>query len=117
MTVSAQTDPDFAFAGLETPAKPVHAAAARAADPLGALAALEGTWKGHGFNAIWRPHHPAAQDRFLELACPDASGAAGRHGVCATASDECSSPLADVTGSGRSERRHFLLVWREPKKW
>jgi hypothetical protein len=27
-----------------------------------------GTWKGHGFNAIWRPHHPAdQQDRFLEL--------------------------------------------------
>jgi hypothetical protein len=68
MTVTAQADPDFAFAGLETPAKPVEAAAvaARAADPLGALAALEGTWEGHGFNAIWRPHHPG-QDRFLEL--------------------------------------------------
>ena len=37
-------------------------------DPLGALAGLLGTWKGHGFNAIWRPHQPASQqDRFLEL--------------------------------------------------
>jgi hypothetical protein len=35
-------------------------------DPLGPLAALPGTWKGHGFNTIWRPHH-RAQDRFLEL--------------------------------------------------
>jgi hypothetical protein len=66
--VTAQTDPDFAFAGLDTPAvPPAHAAAAGAADPLGALAALEGTWKGHGFNAIWRPHHSGGQDRFLEL--------------------------------------------------
>jgi hypothetical protein len=38
------------------------------ADPLGPLAQLPGTWKGHGFNAIWRPHHPKnPQDRFLEL--------------------------------------------------
>jgi hypothetical protein len=38
------------------------------ADPLGPLAQLPGTWKGHGFNAIWRPHHPhIPQDRFLEL--------------------------------------------------
>jgi hypothetical protein len=37
-------------------------------DPLGPLAQLPGTWKGHGFNAIWRPHHPhLQQDRFLEL--------------------------------------------------
>jgi hypothetical protein len=35
-------------------------------DPLGPLAALPGTWKGHGFNTIWRPHHKV-QDRFLEL--------------------------------------------------
>ena len=25
-------------------------------DPLGPLAALAGTWQGHGFNTIWRPH-------------------------------------------------------------
>jgi hypothetical protein len=36
------------------------------ADPLGPLAHLPGTWKGHGFNTIWRPHH-LQQDRFLEL--------------------------------------------------
>ncbi len=71
MTAVTQTDPDFAFAGLATPEAPrpeaVQALAA-GADPLGALAALAGTWKGHGFNAIWRPHHPAnQQDRFLEL--------------------------------------------------
>ena len=75
MTVGAQTDSDFAFAGLDTPEAPAVAAAAvaeGAPDPLGALAALEGTWKGHGFNAIWRPHHPAsAQDRFLELNMTD----------------------------------------------
>jgi hypothetical protein len=35
-------------------------------DPLGPLAALAGTWKGTGFNTIWRPHHQV-QDRFLEL--------------------------------------------------
>ena len=79
MTVTAQTDPDFAFAGLDTPAAPTAEAAAAAAapaadgapDPLGPLAGLEGTWKGHGFNAIWRPHHPASQDRFLELNLTD----------------------------------------------
>jgi hypothetical protein len=33
---------------------------------------LDGTWIGHGFNAIWRPHHPVAQsDRFLELNVTD----------------------------------------------
>jgi hypothetical protein len=35
-------------------------------DPLGPLAALPGTWKGTGFNTIWRPHFKK-QDRFLEL--------------------------------------------------
>ena len=68
MTAITRTDPDFAFAGLDTPEAP--AAAIRALggpDPLGALAGLEGTWKGHGFNAIWRPHNPPSQDRFLEL--------------------------------------------------
>jgi hypothetical protein len=73
VTVTAQTDPDFAFAGLSTPAAlPPEAPGLAAADPLGALGALEGTWKGHGFNAIWRPHHPfQAQDRFLELNMTD----------------------------------------------
>jgi hypothetical protein len=36
------------------------------ADPLGPLAQLPGTWTGHGFNTIWRPH-TGAHDRFLEL--------------------------------------------------
>jgi hypothetical protein len=68
MTAGAQTDPDFAFAGLATPEAQTFRANAAGPDPLGALAGLLGTWKGHGFNAIWRPHHPASpQDRFLEL--------------------------------------------------
>src|SRR3954447_2728141 len=74
VTVTARTDPDFAFAGLNTPAAlpPGATRLAAGADPLGALGALEGTWKGHGFNAIWRPHHPAdPQDRFLELNMTD----------------------------------------------
>ncbi len=38
------------------------------ANQLGPLAQLPGTWTGHGFNTIWRPHHPSSpQDRFLEL--------------------------------------------------
>src|SRR3954451_5395998 len=71
MTAGTQTDSDFAFAGLATPeVEPAEHIQALAAgpDPLGALAGLQGTWKGHVFNAIWRPHHPAdQQDRFLEL--------------------------------------------------
>jgi hypothetical protein len=69
MTPSAQTDSSFVFEGLP-PIEEVHVdlAAAAPADPLGALAALPGTWTGHGFNAIWRPHRAASgQDRFLEL--------------------------------------------------
>ena len=70
MSAGIQTDGDFAFAGLATPEAPTAEAAqaitAQTPNPLGALAALAGTWVGHGFNAIWRPHHPAsAQDRFL----------------------------------------------------
>ena len=74
MTVSPQADPGFAFAGLNTPdAAPeqAHLAGGAPPDPLGALGALAGTWKGHGFNAIWRPHHPDSQDRFLELNLTD----------------------------------------------
>ncbi|MEA2160466.1 MAG: hypothetical protein QOD66_2846 [Solirubrobacteraceae bacterium] len=76
MTVISRTDSDFAFAGLDTPAPSAAADVAEVTaapvDPLGALAAIEGTWTGHGFNTIWRPHHPAsAQDRFLELNLTD----------------------------------------------
>jgi hypothetical protein len=43
-----------------------------ASNLLGPLGMLKGTWKGRGFNQIWRPFHakppaPANQDRFLEL--------------------------------------------------
>jgi hypothetical protein len=75
MTAGTQTDSDFAFAGLATPqveAPEAIRSLAAGPDPLGALAGLLGTWKGHGFNAIWRPHHPAdQQDRFLELNMTD----------------------------------------------
>jgi hypothetical protein len=70
MTVTAETDADFVFEGLPA-VQEAHAVQAQAqpADPLGPLAALAGTWKGHGFNTIWRPHPLAGggQDRFLEL--------------------------------------------------
>jgi hypothetical protein len=72
----AQLDSDFAFAGVPEPVD--AAAAAQAADPLGPLALLPGpgnapgTWVGHGFNAIWRPHRASTgQDRFLELNLTD----------------------------------------------
>jgi hypothetical protein len=40
------------------PIDPLHRveAFAKPANPLGPLADLPGTWKGHGFNTIWRPH-------------------------------------------------------------
>ena len=53
---------------------PHHKAAmalAAGQDPLGPLAKLRGTWKGTGFNQIWRPfdglQQQPPQDRFLEL--------------------------------------------------
>ena len=63
--VVAQTDTDFAFSDPEVQAR-ASIASVPATDPLGPLAQLPGTWKGHGFNTIWRPHH-GGQDRFLEL--------------------------------------------------
>jgi hypothetical protein len=69
--VGAQTDPDFRFEGIPPVEEELRAQAvqetAQPADPLGNLAELPGKWVGHGFNAIWRPHHPSSQDRFLEL--------------------------------------------------
>jgi hypothetical protein len=67
--VSAQTDPDFVFEALPPIAEvTADVTGAQPADPLGPLAQLPGTWTGHGFNTIWRPHHPdSPQDRFLEL--------------------------------------------------
>jgi hypothetical protein len=67
VTQPAQTDPNFAFQGLP-PIDEVQADVVTPADPLGPLAQLPGTWKGNGFNTIWRPHRlSGGQDRFLEL--------------------------------------------------
>jgi hypothetical protein len=88
MGLTAQLDSDFAFAGADgdatdapatVTADAVSADTAHATqDPLGPLALLVAndetpvTWIGHGFNAIWRPHHPAQpQDRFLALNMTD----------------------------------------------
>lgn len=65
-------EPDFEWRTLD-PLRHAAAPPARAPNPLGPLAELPGTWKGHGFNTIWRPHQvglpgePANQDRVLEL--------------------------------------------------
>jgi hypothetical protein len=76
MSPEIATDSEFVFAGIDNftaaaapQAQPAVAmdVAAQQANQLGPLAGLIGTWKGHGFNAIWRPHHPASQDRFLML--------------------------------------------------
>src|SRR5882724_2630508 len=50
--------------GIQRP----HTLAVAAADPLGNLGGLRGTFKGVGFNQIWRPFNGLpAMDRFLEL--------------------------------------------------
>nr|WP_294509602.1 heme-binding protein [uncultured Rhodopila sp.] len=66
-------EPDFEFRPVDGLHRKLAPDAARAANPLGPLAQLPGTWKGQGFNTIWRPHQvglpgdPPKQDRFLEL--------------------------------------------------
>lgn len=55
---------DFRITSVSGKVKPAVAHAAPS--PLGPLAALPGTWKGTGFNQIWRPLN-GPQDRFLEL--------------------------------------------------
>jgi hypothetical protein len=61
---------DFRITPVSGQIGPTVPLAARAAvapsDPLGPLAGLRGTWRGTGFNQIWRPFH-GTQDRFLEL--------------------------------------------------
>jgi hypothetical protein len=61
---------DFRITPVSGQIGPPGPIAARAAiapqDPLGSLAVLRGTWRGTGFNQIWRPFH-GSQDRFLEL--------------------------------------------------
>jgi hypothetical protein len=73
MSAISKVDSDFVFAGAADTATP-----AITGDPLGPLADLPGpgqtpgTWVGHGFNAIWRPHRlTSGQDRFLELNLTD----------------------------------------------
>jgi hypothetical protein len=55
---------DFRFTSVSG-----HIATPVASNLLGPLAVLNGTWKGQGFNQIWRPFQggPPGQDRFLEL--------------------------------------------------
>jgi hypothetical protein len=65
-TAVTQTDEGFAFGGAGDGSRP-KVAPANADGPLGLLFTLPGTWKGRGFNTIWRPHHGDNQDRFLEL--------------------------------------------------
>src|ERR1700749_3786416 len=59
---------DFVFQPLDNDegAPPAPAPAAAPAQGLGPLAGLAGSWRGPGFNAIWRPHR-GASDHFLEL--------------------------------------------------
>jgi hypothetical protein len=52
---------DFKFTSVSGKV-PVHPTP----NPLGALSELVGTWKGHGFNQIWRPDR-GGSDHFLEL--------------------------------------------------
>ncbi|MBO0800933.1 MAG: hypothetical protein J2P31_19110 [Blastocatellia bacterium] len=65
-------EPDFEWHSVD-PLRLREAALARPPNPLGPLAELPGTWKGHGFNTIWRPHQvglpgePPNQARVLEL--------------------------------------------------
>ncbi len=73
MTNAPKTDADFTFVGTDyaAPAQPAAGeppAPPPGADPYGPLAGFEGTWKGPGFNTIWRPNLlSSGQDRFLEL--------------------------------------------------
>jgi hypothetical protein len=81
VTPSIGLDSDFEFEGtapVQTAVTAMAAAASPSGDPLGPLASLPGpgntpgVWKGHGFNAIWRPHRfSTGQDRFLALNLTD----------------------------------------------
>ena len=70
MTNAPQTDADFKFPGTAyaAPAAETPDDVTLPTSPYGPLDALEGCWKGPGFNTIWRPHLlSSGQDRFLEL--------------------------------------------------
>ena len=66
-------EPGFEWRSVDPLRRGPAAPEVQAPNPLGPLAELPGTWKGHGFNAIWRPHQvglpgdPPKQDRVLEL--------------------------------------------------
>lgn len=64
-------NPDFAFVPLPPLKRPVHSPFPQIDNPLGPLQDLPGTWKGSGFNVIWRPFNQPPQDRFLELNLTD----------------------------------------------
>jgi hypothetical protein len=57
------SDPSFAY----QPTTPPVPNPPPAPPSLGVLEQLIGTWKGSGFNTVWRPNHTPGQDRFLEL--------------------------------------------------
>jgi hypothetical protein len=59
--------PDFSFQPLPAIGDQADVVPQAAANPLGSLAGLLGSWSGAGFNVIWRPNHSAGQDHFLEL--------------------------------------------------
>ena len=59
--------PDFSFQPLPPIGDQAEIAPRAAANPLGPLAGLLGSWSGPGFNVIWRPNHASGQDHFLEL--------------------------------------------------
>lgn len=61
---NALTMDDFRITSVSNPVVEVGVPAPP--DPLGLLSELRGTWKGKGFNQIWRPLS-GPQDHFLEL--------------------------------------------------
>ena len=73
MAPTAQTGPGFTFRSSATAAPEAIYPTAPPVPPTppnpppSPLDQLIGTWKGTGFNTIWRPHFPSTSDRFLEL--------------------------------------------------
>lgn len=63
--------PTFSFRPLPEIKTPIHFPFPKIPNPLGPLASLPGSWRGNGFNTIWRPNNTPGQDRFLELNLTD----------------------------------------------
>ena len=61
MSAISQLDSDFAFVGAAEPDAARRQPGIRSArsPSFRALGTTPGTWVGHGFNAIWRPHQLA----------------------------------------------------------